>query len=159
MKKEHHSRSGFFNPRVLISFSFCLIGVVLALLGFGLYPSRSAQAQAPVQPEHRGIYQGLSPVVYFDISPPLRDIVPGPPLPVRLRENEDQDIVPRNFRFAFEPDPVVQSKLGNGMEIPPPLVSFDGPPNLCGGCAPPDPNGDVGPNHVVVMDNVQFPDL
>ena len=154
MKKKSVSRSAFFNPRVLISFGFCLIGVVLALLGFGLYPSRSAQAQAPVV-EHRGVFQGLSPVVHFDISPALRDMVPAaPPGPNSLRENEDRDIVPRNFRFAFEPDPVVQSTLG-GMEIPPPIVSFDGQPNNFGG-APPDPNGDVGPNHVVAMANLSF---
>jgi hypothetical protein len=34
----------------------------VALLGFGLFPSRFALAQAPVQAE----YQGLSPVVHFD---------------------------------------------------------------------------------------------
>ena len=62
--------------------------------------------------------------------------------------------MPRNFRFAFEPDPVVQSTLG-GIEIPPPIISFDGQPNNFGG-APPDPNGDVGPNHVVVMANLSF---
>ena len=28
--------------------------------------------------------------------------------------------------------------------------------NLCGGCAPPDPNGAVGPNHVVTMSNLHF---
>src|SRR5471032_3121323 len=42
MKKKLSSRSAFFNPRVLISFVFCSIGVFLALLGFGGF---SAQAQ------------------------------------------------------------------------------------------------------------------
>ena len=65
----------------------------------------------------------------------MRDIKPIPPGPGQLRENEDRDIVPRNFYFGFEPDPVVQSKLGDGMEIPPPLVSFDGPSNSSGVCA------------------------
>jgi hypothetical protein len=158
MKKKSASRSAFFNPRVLISFSFCLIGAVLTLLGFGFYPGRSveAQDQAPGQPPAvPAIYRGVSPVVKFDVSPPLRDIKPIDPGIVHLRENEDQDIVPRSFRFGFEPDPVVQSTLGQ-IEIPPPIVSFDGPPNLCGGCAPPDPNGEVGPNHIVVMDNASF---
>ena len=158
MKKKPVSRSAFFNPRVLISFAFCLIGIVLALLGFGLYPSRSARAQAPAQTLQLPIYaqyRGLSPVVHFDISPALRDIKGIPPGPGQLRENEDRDIVPRVFRFGFEPDPVVQSTVGL-IEIPPPIVSFDGPPNLCGGCAPPDPNGDVGPNHIVVMSNLHF---
>ena len=154
MKRKPAYRSAFFNRPVLISFACCLIGVALALLGLALSPSRSAQAQAPVQPIAVGQYRGLSPVVHFDISPALRDMTPIPPGPGSLRENEDQDIVPRNFYFGFEPDPVVQSKLG-GMEIPPPIVSFDGPPNSSG-VAPPDPNGDVGPNHVVVMSNLSF---
>ena len=154
MKKKPVSRSAFFNPRVLISFGFCLIGTILALLGFGLYPSRSARAQAPVQAPVQAIYRGLSPVVHFDISPALRDIKGIPPGPGQLRENEDRDIVPGAFRFGFEPDPVVQSTLG-GMEIPPPIVSFDGPSNLSG-VSPPDPNGEVGPNHVVVMSNLSF---
>src|SRR5438874_8368079 len=154
MKKKSASRSAFFNPSVLTSFGFCLIGVVLALFGFGLYPSRSAlaQTQAPVQVPAE--YRGLSPVVHFDVSPALRDIKPIPPGPGALRENEDRDIVPRSFRFGFEPDPVVQSTLG-GSEIPSPIVSFDGPTNSSG-VAPPDPNGEVGPNHIVVMDNLSF---
>ena len=36
-----------------------------------------------------------------------------------------------------------------------PIISFDGNSNLCG-CAPPDPNGAVGPNHVVTMSNLHF---
>ncbi len=40
-------------------------------------------------------------------------------------------------------------------EIPPPLVSFDGPTNVAG-CSPPDPVGDVGPNHYVAMSNLHF---
>ena len=153
MKKKSISRSAFFNSRVLIGFGFCLIGVVLALLGSGLYSRGSALAQAPAQVPAE--YRGLAPVVKFDVSPALRDITPiAPTGPCTLRENEDRDIVPRAFRFGFDPDPVVQSSVGL-IEIPPPIVTFDGPPNLCG-CAPPDPNGAVGPNHIVVMDNLSF---
>src|SRR5437762_4402144 len=147
MKKKSASRSAFFNLRVLISFGFCLIGLALALLGSGLYPSRSAQAQVPAQPPVQAVYRGLAPVVHFDVSPPLRDIKIISPGAGRMRDNEDRDIVPRGFRFGVEPDPVAQSTLGQ-IEIPPPIVSFDGPPNLCGGCAPPDPNGEAGPNHI-----------
>src|SRR5436190_7636850 len=151
MKTKSRSRSAFFSLRALIGLLLCLGGVTLAF-----YTFRSASAQGPSQGTPlSGIYRGLSPVVHFDISPPLRDITPAPYGPCTLRENEDRDIVPRNSYFGFEPDPVVQSKIGDGMEIPPPLISFDGPPNLCG-CSPPDPNGEVGPNHVVVMANLHF---
>ena len=36
-----------------------------------------------------------------------------------------------------------------------PIITFDGNSNLCG-CSPPDPNGAVGPNHVVTMANLHF---
>ena len=44
MKKKSASRSAFFNPRFLISFAFCAIGVFLALLAFALYPGGNARA-------------------------------------------------------------------------------------------------------------------
>jgi hypothetical protein len=40
--------------------------------------------------------------------------------------------------------------------IPAPNVSFDGFSNSCGGCSPPDPNGDVGPNHYVALANTDL---
>ena len=51
-------------------------------------------------------------------------------------------------------DPVVQRVLGK-IGIPAPIITFDGNSNLCG-CSPPDPNGAVGPNHVVTMANLHF---
>src|SRR4029453_17075663 len=73
-----------------------------------------------------------------------------------LRENEDRDIMPppAGPLGPVVPDPVVQRVLGK-IEIPGPLISFDGNSNLCG-CVPPDPNGAVGPNHVVTMANLHF---
>ena len=38
MKKNRSSRSGFFRPRILLSFAFCSIGVLLALLAFAVLP-------------------------------------------------------------------------------------------------------------------------
>src|SRR4029079_13708951 len=136
-------------------FSFCLIAILLAVLGLGLYPSHTAVAQSaqPSLPIHAQ-YRGLSPVVHFDISPPLREMRALPATQIELRENEDQEIVPMKFRFGLEPHSVLQSTLGP-VQIPPAIVSFDGPPNL-GGVAPPDPDGEVGPNHVVVMVNSNF---
>ena len=53
MKKKPASKSAFFNPRVLIGFSFCLLGLVLALLAFAAYPGGNAFARQdqPAQPE------------------------------------------------------------------------------------------------------------
>lgn len=47
MKKKPASLSAFFNPRILISFAFCSIGVLLALIAFALYPGATALAQGP----------------------------------------------------------------------------------------------------------------
>src|SRR5690349_13349910 len=44
MKKKSAARSAFFNPRI-ISFAFCLICAVLALILFGLYPGGNALAR------------------------------------------------------------------------------------------------------------------
>ena len=76
MKKKSASRSAFFNPKAIIGLLLAFAGVMLALLGF-----RNVSAQSPTTPQtpFSGIYQGLSPVVHFDISPPLRDITPVPP--------------------------------------------------------------------------------
>ena len=45
MKKKSTSRSAFFNPRFLISFAFCVIGAVIALFAFSLYPGGKVLAQ------------------------------------------------------------------------------------------------------------------
>ena len=52
MKKKPASKSAFFNQRVLIGFSFCLLGLVLALMGFNAYPGGKAFArqEQPAQP-------------------------------------------------------------------------------------------------------------
>ena len=104
-----------------------------------------------------GIYRGVSPVVRFDISPPLRDITPlqpegkGPAREVREGlpdEDLDKPLGPQDV------DTSVQDWIGAG-EIPAPLVSFNGPPNVSS-VSPPDPVGDVGPNHYVAMSNLSF---
>jgi hypothetical protein len=61
MKKPHASQSGFFNWRVLIGFAFCLIGVLLALLAFGVYPGGIARAQGSQQSQQAGQTGPLTP--------------------------------------------------------------------------------------------------
>jgi hypothetical protein len=45
--------------------------------------------------------------------------------------------------------------MPDGTEIPGPIVTFNGQTNTSG-VVPPDPNGAVGPNHVVTMCNLSF---
>jgi len=106
--------------------------------------------------EQEAIYRGTWEVVRFDVSPPLRDIKPLPieagmpygGLMVDPDGNYTEPLGPQDFDF------IVQPYVGGG-EIPSPLVSFDGPSNLAG-VSPPDPVGDVGPNHYVAMSNLYF---
>ena len=154
--KKFTNRFGFVNRRALLAL-LCFVGLVLA---FCAPRKAAAQGQSPAAPVVQGVYRGLSPVVKFDVSPPLREmrvILPGPG---ELRENEDRDLLPYKVRFAPEWDPVVQPTLGgrgNGSqtEIPGPIVSFNGQTNTSS-VVPPDPNGAVGPNHIVTMCNLSF---
>jgi hypothetical protein len=152
MKKKSPSRSAFFNPRVLVGFVLCLAGATIAFFAFSKASAQPGKLQLPIQAQYRGVL----PVVKFDISPPLRSITPLPWTECTLRENEDSEILlhPAAPLGPVVPDPVVQRVLGK-IGIPAPIISFDGNSNLCG-CSPPDPNGAVGPNHVVTMANLHF---
>lgn len=159
MKKNSRSESAFSWPRVMMSMLFCVIGAMLALLAFRTTPAQG-QSKSSRTPLAHAQYRGQMPVVRFDVSPPLRSIKIIPPGPGRLRENEDRDIVPRQPGVVPERDPVLQPQLGGkfapgGTEVSGPIVSFDGQPNSSG-VAPPDPNGSVGPDHVVTMSNLSF---
>ena len=106
------------------------------------------------QPIVQAQYRGVMPVVKFDISPPLRDMKPLQAKECTLRPNEEQGPIPTGPVGPVVQDTVVQRVLGN-IGIPGPIITFDGHSNLCG-CSPPDPNGTVGPNHVVTMVNLHF---
>jgi hypothetical protein len=94
------------------------------------------------------------------ISPAVRDL---PPLDEELPEL-DREINPRqnpnsllegNVPHIYEGiDPLVAHSLNEGQT---PGLDFDfeatGNPTGCGGCSPPDTNGDVGPNHYIHMVN------
>jgi len=70
------------------------------------------------------------------------------------RRSDDPDLPP----FELGPqdvDPIVQDWTGGPEMIPAPIISFDGMSNPYG-YTPPDPVGDVGPNHYVAMGNVRF---
>ena len=106
-----------------------------------------------------GVYRGLVPVAHFDVSPPLRDMKPTgiPPLVLTRANGEIDDDPPSGLEWQFLPgpqlpDPIVQSAVGP-LNIPAPSVSFDGQNNISG-VNPPDPAGDVGPNHYVAMSNL-----
>src|SRR5437763_9090039 len=145
---------GFFKLRVLVAVLLCFSAITLVLFAFGKASAQPRPSAQNPQPLIRAQYRGVMPVVKFDISPPLRSMKPLLPKGCTLRENEEQGPIPLGPVGPVVRDPVVQRVLGN-IGIPGPSISFDGNSNLCG-CAPPDPNGAVGPNHVVTMSNLHY---
>jgi Carboxypeptidase regulatory-like domain len=94
----------------------------------------------------------------FDVSPPLRSIKPI--LSNESEKGEDERGEPGPVGDTrHDKDPVVQDSAGSGVfssnAIPSTGVSFDGMTNTTG-ATPPDPTGDVGPNHYVQMVNSRF---
>ena len=152
MKKKSASQSAFLKLRLVLGVLLCFAGITLVLLAQPRTPSTQSGNSHPIV---RAQFRGVLPVVKFDISPPLRDMKPVPITECPLREDEDREILAHLPPFGpVVPDPVVQRVLGK-IGIPGPIVSFDGNSNMCG-CVPPDPNGAVGPNHLMETSNVHF---
>src|ERR1041385_2830046 len=156
MKRKSTKPSAFFNRRTLLSVFIIFAGIGLALFALGRAsaqraPSRqSSNSQPLIQAQYRGVMR----VVKFDISPPLRSMKPLAWNSCTQREDEEGGPLPVRPLGPVVPDSVVQRMLGR-IGIPAPIITFDGNSNLCG-CSPPDPNGAVGPNHVVTMSNLHF---
>ena len=97
-----------------------------------------------------------------DVSPPL-SLLAKEPVPeiigLRSKEAEPWRPVP-HMRFQSTEqvvDPVVQDAVGSGPFIPSPITTFEGMgtglPNFTVQSAPPDTDGDIGPNHYVQIVN------
>jgi hypothetical protein len=100
-----------------------------------------------------------------DVSPPLRDIKPLPAVSKGEQEANDRNEWIPLIGHKDVPDPVVQNSFGASADpnvpvpnIPAPSKNWAGINQAggCGGCAPPDTNGDVGPNHYVQIVNSSF---
>ncbi|MCO5242551.1 MAG: immune inhibitor A [Anaerolineae bacterium] len=145
------SRRGFLKTAPLI--------VVLAMVFVTMAPAFAAPAPptAASTPEAQpaGIFRGVSSAVKFDVSPPLHSIAPIAPDTIKeIREIPELGSIMEGALGPQDADAALQTTYGPSL-IPAPSVSFDGPGNISG-VSPPDPNGDVGPNHVVVMSNLSF---
>ena len=122
------------------------------LLSLLLISGEAARA-AGAPPEHPARHEAVA----HDVSPPLREIPPLRPAPgPRIHEHE---ILPTP-RGTGAADSVVQTETSLSAAAPNLLSTFEG-----GGlgiaaytvdAAPPDTNGDVGPNHYVQWLNEEF---
>jgi hypothetical protein len=115
--------------------------------------------------ESAGDTNVLKPVVKsaikFARTPPLREMRMAPPGSARfvgLALRERGAIPPDN---GYQGDGALQTQLVSPA-MPSPLLTFEGPSNqdnfnIFGGTVtPPDPNGDVGPDHYIAMVNLTF---
>jgi len=103
----------------------------------------------------------IQTAIYFDVSPPLRDMKPVKKHFWEKWKRENEMEVPNKFRPVppgFTPDGALQTAYNNGSKATTtaPIVNFDGTTNASntgGRVTPPDPAGDVGPNHYVQLAN------
>ncbi len=140
------------NRRFLASFVMVMIMIAVmipSVAGSGVAAPARQGGDVP-----SGVFRGASVAVHFDVSPPLRSITPLEANPNGFTEIPER---PTGLEGALGPqdaDAALQTSYGPSL-IPAPIVSFNGPPNASG-VSPPDPVGDVGPNHYVAMSNLSF---
>ena len=148
MKKEHASRFGFFNPRILFGF----------VIGVSVYLGVSVLAQDAQ--ENSGIQVGYS--YHNDVSPALRDLPKlWPPTESEGRHEREMREANLNPQLPLPmhidmPDPVIDRGLLGQLVpevMPAPILNFDGMSSLACCCAPPDTNGAIGATQYVQMVN------
>ncbi len=94
-------------------------------------------------------------------TPPLRDLAAAAPRRAAPAVDPAREVPLRRLprteaagRAYASMDPVLQDRHAPRV-MPAPLITFDGVSNL-DGVHPPDPNGDVGPDHYICMVNMHF---
>jgi hypothetical protein len=118
-----------------------------------------ALALAPLGPlaaQQAGVFQGARRAVKFDVSPPLWSIAAKS---VSTDDAMGRLLADPDSGLEGEPGPqdldaAVQDWMAAPF-IPAPTQSFDAMNNISG-AVPPDPVGDVGPNHYIAMSNLSF---
>jgi Domain of unknown function (DUF4394) len=141
--------SGFFEPRVFIGFLLLFGGLLLAVSGFGLPAAAQSPAGRPA-PE-RGRPDVVRLIGPFSEKRNLRDI----PYVAPNMEEEEVRLLrhPLPMTPSTEPSDPVQKvrKFVAALSMPTPISTFAGMDSVQSGCAclPPDPHGDVGPNHYI----------
>jgi hypothetical protein len=169
MNKKSTSQSAFFNVRVLIAAVFCLAALVVALSAMGAFSSAFAQTKASGF-RTQDAPGTQSPDVVRMVGPVRldQDLRSLPYIPQKPREEER-----RLTRYPYLGTGQTNAPSGYGISglayvqrllknlwrpaptMPPPLLTFEGLNNTCG-CAPPDSDGDVGPNHYIESINESY---
>ena len=140
-----------------------LTALLLIVTLVGTIPAAAAPDDAPAQ-AFRPPRGKFSDNVAFDLSPRLRDLANRPPrawrgpVPDEIRPDRGPDAVDR----GFSGDGAVNSGVSSSASVGPTIANFEGLSNQDNfnvfgfRVNPPDPVGDVGPNHYVEMINLVF---
>ena len=155
---------GFLKLRASIASVFCLAGIFIALTGAGVYlGSSKAQAQPglglgtatgnSVNGPH--VVRLLGPVA---VNTNLRDLPYIPPTHILDRDpGREVGASPIEASPFVRLPALITGTLRSVPTMPTPLLTFDGISHDQGGSGvPPDPVGDVGPNHYVQAVNDAF---
>ena len=165
MKKKSTSKSAFFNLRILTASALCLLGIAVALFAQGnrtkpvQQNNRSGTNQDAPGTQTPDVVQMVGPV---RLDQDLRNL---PYIPQEA-EFEEQRLTRYPHPETGPPPPRASSpwlqSLLKGIfrpmgTMPPPILTFEGgaAAQFCA-CAPPDTDGDVGPNHYVETINTAF---
>ncbi|MCA1832939.1 MAG: hypothetical protein ABR548_00420 [Actinomycetota bacterium] len=122
---------------------------IAAILALGLLLALPPSA-APAKPK-----TDSGPAVHHDTSPALRDIAPATDDGKKEKKEKEKGHLP--LVASHGTDTAVQSSQGTA-SAPATSTNFDGvgEPNVSVNVAPPDTDGDVGPNHYVQIVNLSF---
>jgi hypothetical protein len=129
-------------------------------------PIGTAQSAAPAAPAAaKASKPRFATAAGFDVSPPMREVAKRAAATTDGGSLDRPERGPAAAGHGFSGDAAVQSTMGQraaGLDIPSPSVNFEGIPAtanvpILGGIPiPPDPVGDVGPNHYVEMVNTAW---
>ncbi len=159
MKRKSTSQSAFFNARILVGSLLCLTGIFVAIGVYSAQPRTQTRGPAPAVAAAPDVVQMIGPVRLNQDLRYLPFVAPKP-------EFEEQALTRyphgRGTGARTQEYPHVQALIDNALRpepnMPAPLLTFDGIARVNSGCncAPPDTNGDVGPNHYIQAVNVAF---
>jgi hypothetical protein len=154
MKKNLGAEAGGFDPRIFFAFLFCATGLGLAMLGFGAPPPAPSSRAALIRKGEIVIpsqFLGDLRKLPQSISPEERKLSVRSLLEFEGPLHWTPRILPE-----VRPESVTQAQ-GTLAPMPTPAISFDGMNfNSNGDTHPPDPVGDVGPNHFVQAVNTSI---
>jgi hypothetical protein len=159
VRKYLHSESGRFNPRIFLAFVLCSLSALLAMLSFAAPMAASFQPEIRegerVRPsEFRGDVRNLPQ----NVSSVQRNTFSRRPLEHDLPVPATKQVLPgAQLMTASATGTSTQAVQGLLAPMPGPSTSFDGMNyNANGAGHPPDPVGDVGPNHFVQAVNTSI---